>query len=68
MRGLDELQEIFEEILRERKILMEKVFSYQEAGKIQIIRKYGQLLCEEYKEEGIYVKAYVPKEIYNQIT
>lgn len=68
MRGLDELQEIFEEILRERKILMEKVFSYQEAGKIQIIRKYGQLLCEEYKEEGIYVKAYVPKEIYNQIS
>ncbi len=68
MRGLDELQEIFEEILRERKILMEKVFSYQEAGKIQLIRKYGQLLCEEYREEGIYVKAYVPKEIYNQIS
>ncbi len=68
MQGLDELQEIFEEILRERKILMEKVFSYQEAGKIQIIRKYGQLLCEEYREEGIYVKAYVPKEIYNQIS
>ncbi len=68
MRGLDELQEIFEEILRERKILMEKVFSYQEAGKIQLIRKYGQLLCEEYREEGIYVKAYIPKEIYNQIS
>lgn len=68
MQGLDELKEIFEEILRERKVLMEKVFFYQEAGKIQIIRKYGQLLCEEYREEGIYVKAYVPKEIYNQIT
>jgi GTP-binding protein HflX len=66
-KGLDELQEIFEEILRERKILVERVFSYQDAGKIQIIRKYGQLLEEEYQAEGVYVKAYVPKDIYNQI-
>ncbi|WFR59368.1 GTPase HflX [Anaerocolumna sp. AGMB13025] len=66
-KGLEELQEIFEEILRERKILVERVFSYQDAGKIQIIRKYGQLLEEEYQSEGIYVKAYVPKDIYNQI-
>ncbi|WP_408609481.1 GTPase HflX [Anaerocolumna sedimenticola] len=67
MKGLDELQEIFEEILRERKILIERVFSYQDAGKIQVIRKYGQLLEEEYQEEGIYVKAYLPKDIYNRI-
>ncbi|MGB8455814.1 MAG: GTPase HflX [Anaerocolumna sp.] len=67
MQGLEELQDIFEEILRERKILVERVFSYQDAGKIQIIRKYGQLLEEEYQTEGIYVKAYLPKDIYNQI-
>ncbi len=66
-QGLDELQEIFEELLRERKILVERVFSYQDAGKIQIIRKYGQLLEEEYQADGIYVKAYLPKDIYNQI-
>lgn len=67
MQGLNELQEVFEEVLRERKILIERVFSYQDAGKIQIIRKYGQLLTEEYQAEGIYVKAYLPKDIYNQI-
>ncbi len=58
------LLEVIEKILNERKILIERVFSYQEAGKIQTIRKYGQLLEEEYRQEGIYVRAYVPKEVY----
>jgi GTP-binding protein HflX len=58
------LLELIEKILNERKILIERVFSYQDAGKIQTIRKYGQLLEEEYQQEGIYVRAYVPKDIY----
>lgn len=62
--GLDDLLTTIEEILREQKILIERVYSYQDAGKIQIIRKYGQLLEEEYREDGIFVKAYVPKEVY----
>jgi GTP-binding protein HflX len=62
--GIDTLQDTFEEILRERKVLIERVFPYSDAGKIQIIRKYGQLLEEEYQAEGIYVKAYVPKDVY----
>lgn len=66
-KGLDELLDIIEEILKEHKILIEKVFPYSDAGKIQVIRKYGQLLQEEYQSEGIYVKAYVPKEIYLQL-
>lgn len=66
-KGLDELLDIIEEILKEHKILIEKVFPYSDAGKIQVIRKYGQLLQEEYQSEGIYVEAYVPKEIYLQL-
>lgn len=66
-KGLDELLDIVEEILKEHKILIEKVFPYSDAGKIQTIRKYGQLLQEEYQSEGIYVEAYVPKEIYLQL-
>jgi GTP-binding protein HflX len=62
-KGLEELLSILEELLRERKVLIERVFSYQEAGRIQLIRKYGQLLCEEYREDGIFVKAYVPKDV-----
>lgn len=65
--GLDDLLTTIEEILREQKILIERVYSYQEAGKIQIIRKYGQLLEEEYREDGIFVKAYVPKEVYANV-
>jgi GTP-binding protein HflX len=65
--GIDALKEVFEEILRARKILFEKVFSYADAGKIQLVRKYGQLLEEEYQEDGIYVKAYLPKDIYNSL-
>lgn len=65
--GLDVLLNTIEEILREQKILIERVYSYQEAGKIQIIRKYGQLLEEEYREDGIFIKAYVPKEVYANV-
>ncbi|BCN30130.1 GTPase HflX [Anaeromicropila herbilytica] len=62
--GLNQLLDTIEEMLREQKVLVEKVFSYPDASKIQVIRKYGQLLEEEYQEDGIYVKAYVPKDIY----
>lgn len=66
--GLDDLLNTIEEILKEHKILIEKVFPYSDAGKIQVIRKYGQLLQEEYQSEGIYIEAYVPKEIYLQLS
>lgn len=65
--GVAQLLELIEEVLREAKVLLEHTFSYQDAGSIQPIRKYGQLLTEEYREDGIYVKAYVPKDIANQI-
>jgi len=65
--GLDGLFETLEKILRGRRIYFEKVFSYQEAGRIQRIRKSGQLLSEEYKEDGIHVKAYVPMEIFGEL-
>jgi len=65
--GLDELQEVIEEVLRGQKVLIEKVYDYAEAGKIQMIRKYGELLQEEYREDGIFVQGYVPAEIYEKV-
>ncbi len=65
--GLDSLKKTIEEILREQKVFVDKLYDYSEAGKIQIIRKYGQLLLEEYTGEGIAVKAYVPKEMIDKI-
>lgn len=65
--GLEALKAKLEEILTKRQILIERLYGYGEAGKIQLIRKYGQLLTEEYREDGIYVKAYVPREIYGAV-
>lgn len=62
--GLDALTDTLEQILRSQKIYLERIFSYQEAGKIQTIRKYGELLSEEYQADGIAVKAYVPAELF----
>lgn len=65
--GLDTLMEMIETILREQKIYVEKLFSYGEAGKIQLIRKYGELLREEYREDGIYAAGYVPSELAEKV-
>lgn len=66
-QGLDALQSVIEQILRKRKIEISRTYSYADAGKIQLIRKYGELLEEEYREDGIFVHAFVPKELYGKI-
>lgn len=66
-QGLEELKGALLEILRREQILIERTYSFAEAGKVQQIRKSGQLLEEEYVAEGIHVKAYVPKEIYGRL-
>jgi GTP-binding protein HflX len=65
--GIHELEEILEKIILESRVHIERVFSYSEAGKIQLIRQAGQLLKEEYTENGIEVEGYVPKEIYAKL-
>ena len=66
-QGLEELGELLARLLAEDQIYVERIFPYQEAGKIQLIREYGQLLSEEYTETGILVKARVPREIYGKV-
>lgn len=66
-KNTEELLCALEKVLNEQRILLEKVFSYQDAGKIQLVRKYGQLIDEEYRQEGIFVRAYVPKDIYQML-
>ena len=65
--GLEDLKQLLGKILSEEQIYVEKLFGYQEAGKIQLIREYGQLLSEEYTDSGIMVKARVPQEIHGKI-
>ena len=58
------LSELLEKILRNQNVYLERTFAYQAAGKLQQIRKYGELLSEEYQENGIAIRAYVPAELF----
>ncbi len=66
-QGLEELKEDLAAIIRNDQIYIERLYAFSEAGKIQLIRKNGQLLEEEYLPEGIAIKAYVTKEIYGKL-
>lgn len=65
--GLTEIKELLGELLRENKIYIERVLPYDKAGMIQSIRKYGELVSEEYVPEGISIKAYVPMDVYGRL-
>ena len=65
--GITEFLQAVEAVLREQKVEIEALYPYKEAGKIQLIRKYGELQEEEYREDGIFVRAFVPAELYGQV-
>ena len=66
-QGMEEIKAGIEQILRSQKIYIERLYPYDQAGLIQIIRRKGELLSEEYQAEGIFVKAYVTKDIYMKV-
>ena len=66
-QGMEEIKAGIEQILRDQKIYIERLYPYDQAGLIQIIRRKGELLSEEYQAEGIFVKAYVTKDIYMKV-
>ena len=65
--GLSELTDALEEVLRRDKIYVERLYPFDQAGIIQLIRKEGELVSEEYTAEGIEVRAYVPRKIYEKV-
>lgn len=58
--GITELLQTLDEIVNEGFVKIERVFSYEEAGKISRIREHGRLEEEEYREDGIFIRASVP--------
>ncbi|MGN0165785.1 MAG: GTPase HflX [Lachnospiraceae bacterium] len=60
-QGLDELKNVIETVLKEQKVYIEKIIPYSEGGYLNQIRKYGQVVTEDYRAEGVFVQAYVPK-------
>ncbi|MCI8427310.1 MAG: GTPase HflX [Lachnospira sp.] len=60
--GLDVFLKELQYIIRDGYQKIEQLFAYSDAGKIQDIREYGKILKEEYREDGIYVEALMPKQ------
>ena len=56
--GLDRLQALLEDWVREQRMEIKRLYPYTEAGKIQLIRAYGEVCKEEYQEEGIYIEGF----------
>lgn len=66
-QGLTELLDTIADLLRAGKVYVECVLPYADGNKLALIRKYGELLSEEYVAEGIAVQAYVPRDLYGQL-
>ena len=65
--GIEDLKKTIEDILQKQRVYLEHVFPYKDASKIAIVRKFGEILSEEYIDEGISIKAYIPAEIFGKV-
>ncbi len=65
--GLEALKQLLLEAYRSQKIFVQKLYPYDQAGKIAEIRSKGQLISEEYRADGIAVTAYIPAELTGQV-
>jgi len=65
--GIGELLKALEEILLRKKVYLDTVVDFKNAGIIQQIRKDGVLLEEEYIPEGVRIRAYISRELYGRI-
>ena len=65
--GIEDLKKTIENILQSQRVYLEHIFSYKDAGKIALIRKFGEIKSEEYIDDGISIKAYIPAEIFGKV-
>lgn len=65
--GIEDLKKTIENILQNQRVYLEHIFSYKDAGKIVLIRKFGEIKSEEYTDDGILIKAYIPAEIFGKV-
>ena len=65
--GIEDLKKTIENILQNQRVYLEHTFSYKDAGKIALIRKFGEIKSEEYTDDGILIRAYIPAEIFGKV-
>lgn len=61
-QGVPQMLDKLSQILKESKVLIERTFGYEQGSLVASLRDLGQVIEEQYRDDGIYVKAYVPKE------
>lgn len=61
-QGIEEMIDALIDVLKEGQVMVEKILDYADGAKVNLMRKYGQVLEEDYRDNGIYVKASIPKE------
>lgn len=66
-KGVPEFLDLLEAVLRDRKVAVEDLYSYADMSKLQLIRRFGQLEEEEYREDGVFIRAYVPADLYERV-
>lgn len=61
-QGIEEMLDAICSVLKEGQVMVEQILDYADAAKVNLMRKYGQVLEEDYREEGIYIQASIPRE------
>ena len=65
--GIDELKDLIEKIVRGRRVYIDRVFAYKDAGIINEIHSKGEMVFEEFLKDGIHIKAWIDARIYERI-
>ncbi|MCR4604396.1 MAG: GTPase HflX [Eubacterium sp.] len=65
--GIDDLIAVIDKTVNSSMVYVERVFPFEDAGKIQIIRSHGKLIKEEYIETGILIEAQIPAEFLHKL-
>ena len=61
--GVGELKDLLASYMHRDMVYREILISFEESAKLTLIRKYGRLISQEYREDGIFICAYLPKEM-----
>ena len=59
--GIEEFYKELLQIFREKRRFIDEVIPYTEGSRLDSIRKFGQILTEEYTPDGVHVTAYIEK-------
>ncbi len=57
--GFDELSEVLARQINKLRVYIEKIIPYSDAGLVNRIHTSGTILEEEYREDGIFIRAYI---------